>query len=45
MMSRWGTCIEYSLKKFNVGMDWHRVVSEWKAKKVVLEWRSEFFIC
>lgn len=45
-MSRWGARIEYSLKKFNVGMDWHRVVSERKAKKVVLEWRRyEVFIC
>lgn len=45
-MSRWAACVEYSLKKCYVGMDWLRVVSEGKAKRVVLEWgRSEFVTC
>lgn len=32
-MSRWGAHIDYFLKKFNVGMDWHRVISGVKGRE------------
>ena len=45
-MIRWGAHVDYSLKTFDVGSNWGRVVSGVEGEKMVSEWKgSEYIIC